>query len=128
MDRGPQQDPGEDPPPSEASSEPGTELYDLKEQFEQQQVLIAQLKEMLRKTDQTNVTQEKVDRYASTLSKMTVRARRSKLKKESSAGSSEKSENKPAIDTPVNEKISLLRRQLEENKAKLAEREKSKRY
>ncbi|XP_044748422.1 golgin subfamily B member 1-like [Coccinella septempunctata] len=125
MHRGPQQDPGEDPPPQGSSLEQRSESPDLKDQLEHQQVVIAQFKEMLQKTDQSSSMQEKVDRYASTLSKMTMRAKKSKLKKESSGGSSEKSTTKSGMETPVNEKISLLRRQLEENKAKLAERGKS---
>lgn len=46
---------------SESGKDPGgpsgapQELADLRDQFEQQQVLISQLKEMLRKTEQTKV-------------------------------------------------------------------------
>lgn len=116
MNKGPEQDPGGNPPsPGESSSEQRADSPDLKDQLEHQQIVIAQFKEMLQKTDQSSVMQEKVDRYASTLSKMTIRAKKSKLKKESSAGCSENNPSKP-IEAPVNEKISLLRRQLEENK------------
>lgn len=108
-------DPGGSGPPQQSSQE----LTDLKDQFEQQQVLISQLKEMLRKTEQTKVTQERVEEMANTLTKMNARAKRSKMKRE---GEGEKSDtvgaggNRKQIDTPAKEKINLLRQQLEENK------------
>lgn len=96
------------------------ELMDLKDQFEQQQVLIAQLKEMLRKTEQTTITQEKVEEYANTLTRMSARAKKNRLRKEGETES--KSETSVAtkktttIDTPAKEKLMLLRQQVEENK------------
>lgn len=107
-------DPGVSGPPQQSTQE----LADLKDQFEQQQVLISQLKEMLRKTEQTKVSQERVEEMANTLTKMNARAKRSKMKRE---GEGEKSDvegtgSKRQIDTPAKEKINLLRQQLEENK------------
>lgn len=108
-------DPGGSVPPQQSSQE----LADLKDQFEQQQVLISQLKEMLRKTEQTKVSQERVEEMANTLTKMNARAKRNKLKRE---GEGEKSGDavfaggRRQIDTPATEKINLLRQQLEENK------------
>lgn len=112
-------DPGgstsKDPPPHPPPS--SQELADLKDQFEQQQILISQLKEMLRKNEQTVVTQEKVDEYANTLTKMNARIKRNKLKKESGkADSGAVVDTKKHIDTPTKEKINLLRQQMEENK------------
>ncbi|RZC33876.1 leucine-rich repeat-containing protein, partial [Asbolus verrucosus] len=116
MWKGPGQDPGggSDSGPPPGSSQ---ELSDLKDQFEQQQVLIAQLKEMIRKNEQSNVTQEKVDEYMNTLSKRSARAK--KLKKDEDNG------NRKTLDIPASQKINLLRQQVEENKAKFAERGKS---
>lgn len=106
-------DPGGSIPPQQSNQE----LADLKDQFEQQQVLISQLKEMLRKTEQTKVTQERVEEMASTLTKMNARAKRSKLKREGEGErSSEGGSSRRQIDTPAKEKINLLRQQLEENK------------
>ncbi|XP_063904226.1 protein lava lamp-like isoform X2 [Zophobas morio] len=115
MWKGPGQDPGGGP---ETGPPPGSsqELSDLKDQFEQQQVLIAQLKEMIRKNEQSNVTQEKVDEYMNTLSKRGGRAK--KLKRDD--------DNKKTAEIPASQKISLLRQQVEENKVRLAERGKSK--
>ncbi|KAF5280498.1 hypothetical protein FQA39_LY18043 [Lamprigera yunnana] len=91
------------------------ELIDLKDQFEQQQLLIAQLKEMLRKTEQKNVSDEKVEEYANTLTRMSVRAKKNRSKRGEPSDMS-------ATDTPASEKIMLLRQQLEENKLRLAQR------
>ncbi|EFA02160.2 protein lava lamp [Tribolium castaneum] len=111
MSQSPGQDPGGGPDPG---APPGSsqELSDLKDQFEQQQVLIAQLKEMIRKNEQTNVTQEKVDEYMNTLSKR-------RAKKSSDNGA------KKTLDIPASQKINLLRQQVEQNKVRLAERGKS---
>lgn len=109
MSQGPGQDPGGGPDPGGSSQE----LSDLKDQFEQQQVLIAQLKEMIRKNEQSNVTQEKVDEYMNTLSK-----HRAKKKKDDEG-------TRKTLEIPASQKISLLRQQVEENKARLAERGKS---
>ncbi|XP_050303991.1 golgin subfamily B member 1-like [Anthonomus grandis grandis] len=98
------------------------ELSELKDQNEQQLVLIAQLKEMLRK-EQSSVSQDKVEEYVNTLNR--ARAKRSKLKKESGSSSSSSTTATVNIDAIKKEKINLLRQQLEENKAKLAERGKS---
>lgn len=101
---------GKDPPSSQ-------ELADLKDQFEQQQVLISQLKEMLRKNEQTTVTQEKVEEYANTLTKMNARIKKNKLKKESTQVKADTTtDTQKHIDTPTKEKIILLRQQMEENK------------
>ncbi|KAI4462901.1 structural maintenance of chromosomes protein 2 [Holotrichia oblita] len=113
--------PGPDPGGSTEAGPPSSqELNDLKDQFEQQQLLIAQLKEMLRKSEQTSVTQEKVEKYANTLTKMKARAKRSAKRSEDGKEGSGK-----RIETPASEKITLLRQQLEENRAKLAERGKN---
>ncbi|XP_060532431.1 golgin subfamily B member 1 isoform X2 [Cylas formicarius] len=99
------------------------ELSDLKDQNEQQLLLIAQLKEMLRK-EQSSVTQEKVEEYVNTLSR--AKAKKSRLKLENSAASgSGRPTSAVSIDASKKERINLLRQQLEENKAKLAERSKS---
>lgn len=108
---------GKDPPVHPPSSQ---ELADLKDQFQQQQILISQLKEMLRKNEQTVVTQEKVEEYANTLTKMNARAKKYKLKKESNTQSKSDTtgpvDTQKHIDTPTKEKINLLRQQMEENK------------
>lgn len=104
--------PGPDPGGSTGGGPPSSqELNDLKDQFEQQQLLIAQLKEMLRKSEQTTVTQEKVEEYANTLTKMKARAKRSAKKVEGGKESSGKH-----LETPASEKIHMLRQQLEENR------------
>ncbi|KAK4887323.1 hypothetical protein RN001_003594 [Aquatica leii] len=112
--------PGPDPGGTEGGdrstgSSSNQELIDLKDQFEQQQVLIAQLKEMLRKTEQKTVTEEKVEEYANTLTRMSARVKKSRMKRAETADES-------IIDTPASEKIMLLRQQLEENKLRLAQR------
>ncbi|KRT79688.1 hypothetical protein AMK59_7559 [Oryctes borbonicus] len=113
--------PGPDPGGSTGAGPPSSqELNDLKDQFEQQQLLIAQLKEMLRKSEQTTVTAEKVEEYANTLTKMKARAKRNAKKSDGAKESSGK-----RLETPASEKINLLRQQLEENRAKLAERGKN---
>lgn len=101
--------PGPDPGGPSGGPPTSQELYDLKDQFEQQQLLIAQLKEMLRKSEQTTVTQEKVEEYANTLTKMKARAKRAK--KDGNRESTTK-----RLETPASEKINLLRQQLEENR------------
>nr|CAH7737866.1 unnamed protein product [Callosobruchus chinensis] len=105
----PEPDPGGQP-----STSISRELTDLKSQNEQQQVLIAQLKEMLRK-EQSNVPQEKVEEYIQTLSK--VNAKKSQSRKEELG-----TDKSSSVDS--NKKINLLKQQLEENKT----REKPKRY
>lgn len=105
------------------------QLLDLQEQFESQQTLIAQLKEMLKKTEHSSsVSREKVEEYASTLSKMNERAKRSKLRKSEGAKAEDHkslksdttkestSKKSAVVVTPAKEKVNLLRQQLEENK------------
>ncbi|KAK5644112.1 hypothetical protein RI129_007957 [Pyrocoelia pectoralis] len=92
------------------------EFIDLKDQFEQQQVLIAQLKEMLRKTENTTVTQEKVEEYANTLTRMSARVKKNRLQR------GEQGDEAATSEPPASEKIMLLRQQLEENKLRLAQR------
>lgn len=113
---------------SSKESPQNQQLVDLQDQFEQQQTLIAQLKEMLRKTEQSSlVSREKVDEYASTLSEINERAKRSKLRKSEGRKSelddsiksgvvAETSARKSTVVTPAKEKINLLRQQLEENR------------
>ncbi|XP_065161792.1 LOW QUALITY PROTEIN: protein lava lamp [Atheta coriaria] len=98
------------------------ELQEMKDQFEQQQMLITQFKEIMKKTDQTSttVTQEKVAEYANTLTKMKSRAKRLNLAKEKDCEG-----EVTKLNTPANEKVLLLRQQLEQNKVKLAERGKN---
>lgn len=119
MSQGPSEDPGGSGPGVTEHSG-NQELNDLKDQFEHQQTLIAQLKEMLRKDDQTSVTQEKVAEYANTLTKMNARAKRNQNKEGGAKDIARKT-----IDTPSSEKMLLLRQQIEQNKVKLAERGKS---
>lgn len=97
--------PSKDPPPS------NQELLDLKDQSENQQVLIAQLKEMIRKSDQTTLTNEKMDEYANTLTKIKARVKKSKENKD-------KSETLPkhTVDIPQRDKLNLLKQQIEANK------------
>lgn len=108
---------GVGPPPKQSNQE----LEDLKDQFEQQQVLISQLKEMLRKTEQTKVSEERVEELASTLTKMNARAAKRKGKSKRQPPDTELVVEEPGnrrhiVDTPAKEKINLLRQQLEENK------------
>lgn len=103
----PDPDPGGEPP--ESSSKFSRQLSDLKDENEQQKVLIAQLKEMLRK-DQSNVSQEKIDEYVNTLKKMT--AKKSRVKK----GESSSTEKHITIETGKTGKLNLLKQQLEQNK------------
>lgn len=117
MWKGPDEDPGGSGGTSSGSAQ-NQELLDLKDQFEQQQTLIAQLKEMLRKSEQTSVTPEKVEAYANTLTKMRAKKSRKKNEDEKSSeigvpGSKRFSGSEP---TTANEKILLLRQKLEENK------------
>ncbi|CAH0560726.1 unnamed protein product [Brassicogethes aeneus] len=103
-----------DPDPGGSQGASNREITDLKDQNEQQQVLIAQLKEMLRKTDQqTNVTEDKMQEYIKTLN----RKKNNKLKTGDVISVN--------IDSNKKERLNLLRQQMEENKAKLAERGKS---
>ncbi|XP_066154375.1 protein lava lamp isoform X2 [Euwallacea fornicatus] len=97
-------------------------LTELKDQNEQQLVLIAQLKEMLRK-EQSSVSHDKVEEYVNTLNK--ARAKRFKQKKGEASSSPNISTSSANIDANKKERMNLLRQQLEENKAKLAERGKS---
>lgn len=109
--------PDPDPGGQAPEPQPPREVKDLQDQNEQQQVLIAQLKEMLRK-EQSTVPQEKVEEYMNTLSK--VKAKKSRFKRDElgvldrSSGSS--------MDSKKHERVNLLKQQLEENKARLAER------
>lgn len=103
----PNPDPGGDPP--ESSSMISRELSDLKDENEQQKLLIAQLKGMLR-NEQSNVSQEKFDEYVNTLKKMT--AKKSRVKKEESSSS----EKHVTIESGKTEKLNLLKQQLEKNK------------
>ncbi|XP_057654580.1 protein lava lamp-like isoform X1 [Diorhabda carinulata] len=106
-----------DPDPGGQGPEPPREIKDLRDQNEQQQVLIAQLKEMLRK-EQSTVPQEKVEEYVNTLSK--VKAKKSRLKKDELGGVERSSGS--SMDNKKHERVNLLKQQLEENKARLAER------
>ncbi|CAG9766600.1 unnamed protein product [Ceutorhynchus assimilis] len=87
------------------------QLTQLKDQNEQQLVLIAQLKEMLRK-EQSTVSHDKVQEYVNSL----PRAKKSKQNKNESSAST---------STSTTKRVDLVRQQLEENKARLAERGKS---
>lgn len=91
------------------------ELEDLKDQFEQQQLLINQLKEMLRKTEQTKVSHERVEEMATALTKMNARAKKNKNKRVS-GDVQDVGNTKQTVTTPAKEKMNLLRQQLEENK------------
>ncbi|CAH1174226.1 unnamed protein product [Phaedon cochleariae] len=109
-----------EPDPDPGGERPATsvrEITELKDQNEQQQVLIAQLKEMLRK-EQSTVSQEKVEEYMNTLSKMHAKKPRTK---QGEAGKTERV-GSTGPEGIKSEKVNLLKRQLEENKAKLAER------
>lgn len=121
------QDPGGSGAEGSSNDPPqNQQLLDLQEQFESQQTLIAQLKEMLKKTENTSVSREKVEEYASTLSKMNARAKRGKLRKSEGAKqedetsikleSTKEVSSKKMTVTPAKEKVNLLRQQLEENR------------
>lgn len=103
----PDPDPGGDPP--EGSSKITRELSDLKDENEQQKLLIAQLKGMLCK-EQSNVSQEKIDEYVNTIKKMT--AKKSRVKKEESSSS----EKHITIESGKTERVNLLKQQYEQNK------------
>lgn len=104
-----------DPGGSQESQTPNQELLDLKDQNEQQQVLIAQLKELIRKNEQsTTVTQEKVEEYANTLSRISTRAKNKQKKEEGS--SLDIIDQTIVVNTPSKEKMLLLRQQLEANR------------
>lgn len=107
MWKDPDPDPGGEPPGG--SSKISRQLSDLKDENEQQKVLIAQLKEMLRK-EQSNVSQEKIDEYVNTIKKMT--SKKSRVRKEESSGS----EKHITIESGKTEKLNLLKQQLEQNK------------
>lgn len=114
MWRGPGQDPG-----GGSSDPPNQELMDLKDQFDQQQVLIEQLKEMLRKNEQTSVstvTQEKVEEYKQRLSSMNARVKKSKLRKEGAKSEVVGVPGSKRLETAHTEKTTLLRQQMEETK------------
>lgn len=97
--------PSKEPPPNQ-------EFLELKDQAEQQQVLIAQLKEMLRKQDQTSINREKVDEYANTLTRINARVKKSKSYKTNRPETATKS----TIDIPQRDKLNLLKQQIEANK------------
>lgn len=103
----PNPDPGGNP--RECSSKISRELSDLKDENEQQKLLIAQLKGMLR-NEQSNMSQEKIDEYVNTLKKMT--AKKSRVKKEETSTS----EKHITIESGKTEKLNLLKQQLEQNK------------
>lgn len=104
-----------DPGGSQDLEEPNQELLDLKDQNEQQQVLIAQLKELIRKNEQsTTVTQEKVEEYANTLSRISARTKNRQKKEEGS--SSDIIDETIVVNTPSKGKMLLLRQQLEANR------------
>lgn len=125
MWKGPNEDPG--PPAGGSGIDPDTnphpQLADLKDENEQQQLLIAQLKEIIRKNEQTSVTAEKVEEFANTLAK----AKRNKLKRETSSSENKQSSQDGGKKNEglQNQKVLLMKKQLEENKAKLAARGKS---
>ncbi|CAG9856954.1 unnamed protein product [Phyllotreta striolata] len=100
-----------DPDPGEGALGP-----EPKEQTDQQQLLLVQLKDVLKK-EQSTVPQEKVDEYINTLTK--AKAKKSRLKKDET-GSIERSSG--SVDGRKHEKLNLMKQQLEENKAKLAQR------
>lgn len=107
MWKDPDPDPGGEPP--ESATKISRELSDLKDENEQQKVLIAQLKEMLRK-EQSNVPQEKIDEYVNTLTKMTAKKLRGKIEESSST-------NRPIpVESAKTERLNLLKQQLEQNK------------
>lgn len=99
-------EPNPDPGGNPGSSR---ELTDLKDENEQQKLLIAQLKEMLRK-EQSTVTNEKIEEYINTLSKL--KAKKSRMKRDESAST----DRGTVIDSVKKEKVILLKQQLEENK------------
>lgn len=114
MWKDPEPDPGGDTQQGSSSGKPLQELSDLKDQNQQQQLLIAQLKEMLRK-EQSNVTQEKVEEYINTLSK--AKAKKNRIKKDDS-GNIERSvsSSSSSVDIIKKQKVNLLKQQMEENK------------
>ncbi|KAJ8927201.1 hypothetical protein NQ314_020479 [Rhamnusium bicolor] len=118
----PDPDPGGDTQ-KVTSGQSTQELSDPKDEYEQQQLLLPQLKEMLRK-EQSNVSEEKIKEYINTLSK--VKAKKTKVRKDES-GRTESSVSSSSIDINKKGKLNLLRQQLEENKARLAERGKNQR-
>ncbi|KAL1509714.1 hypothetical protein ABEB36_004410 [Hypothenemus hampei] len=110
----------ENPDPGGAQGDSASqESSELKDESEQQ--FVAHLKQILRK-EQSNVSQDKVEEYVNTLNR--ARAKRAKLKKSESTPSSSTSST-VNIDANKKERVNLLRQQLEENKAKLAQRGKS---
>lgn len=115
MWKDPEPDPGGDTQEGSSSGKPLQELSDLKDQNQQQQLLIAQLKEMLRK-EQSNVTQEKVEEYINTLSK--VKAKKNRTKKDVSGNleRSVSSSSSSSVDIIKKQRVNLLKQQMEENK------------
>lgn len=105
-----------------SQEEQKAQLDELKDQSEQQQKLIGQLKEMLRKTDQVATsasTLEKAEKLQSTLNKMQTRAKRNKQKKlldDSDSKAPREEQESGKATTPGKEKVNLLRKQLEENR------------
>lgn len=94
--------PSKDPPPNQ-------ELLDLKDQTEQQQTLIAQLKEVIRKQEQTTVNKEKMDEFANTLTRLSAMVKKNKDKGEVAIRNTQ-------IDIPQRDTINLLKQQVEANK------------
>lgn len=72
--------------------------------------LLANIKEVFKNSDQSNVTQEKVTEYINTITK--AKAKRTRLKRDGSNTVSESS----TLDANKKQRITLLRQQLEENK------------
>lgn len=105
------EDPGGPGGPSKAPPS-NQELMELKDQSEQQQVLIAQLKEMLRKTEQNTISKEKVDEYANTLSRINARVKKSKGSKDRTTDAIPRK----TIDFPQRDKLNLLTQQMEAHK------------
>ena len=90
----------------------------LQGQFEQQQLLIEELKKMVKKSDSATVTQEKVNEYGNALHKLNERAKQSVRRKESGSDRQDTSSGRK-IDVHASvrsEKTNLLRQQLEQNR------------
>ncbi|KAF7266452.1 hypothetical protein GWI33_020219 [Rhynchophorus ferrugineus] len=111
-------DPDPDPGGQKNVRPSAQELNDLGEET-QKQLVLAQLKEMLRK-EQSTVPQEKVEEYVNTLNK--VKAKRSKQSKNEAGSTTKATTSSANIDAIKKERINFLRQQFEENKARLAER------
>lgn len=123
------------------------DISSLQENFNRQQEKISALKELVRKSEaahgkSTSSAQEKVKNIAQRLTHLKSKARsRQNLDRslselrddpiieesQQSPQSSSHGQSKARSETPGSEKIQLLRKQMEENKLKMAERENSKR-